>query len=190
MLPVETVLAVFPATVAVGKITLRPLTVAHVMAMEMLGIEIDGAVNDSQVFIAAWLMSKPPDEVCGMMEGAGISTEEFGRWMAATAPEIKDAVTAVRRVIGQAYQPFVPGESKSQNVSKEPQGYGWPLEIAEAFVGEYGVTFEEAITTPLSRMFGMMACCRVRNGGKPGGPDYYERKFVEQMKGRKKVKHG
>lgn len=186
MFPVETILAVFPSTVAVGKLTLRPLTLYHVMAMESLGIDTDGTVADEQVYMAAWILSKRPEDVPCLMKD-GDMTAAFEAWFRKVEPSFDETLAAVKEVFSQAYLPYVPCEQKEEAVQNMPTGYGWPLEMAEAYAAGYGVTLEEAMCVPMCRMFGMMACARKRNGGKAGGPDYYERimvKAIARMKGK------
>ena len=48
-------------------------------------------------------------------------------------------------------------------------GYGWLLEIAEYLRHEYGMAFETAAEMPLARMCALLACARVRGGGKARG---------------------
>ena len=49
-------------------------------------------------------------------------------------------------------------------------------------MSEYGMTFEQAMATPLARAFGLMCCHRKRNGGKFAAPDYKDSDFIMEAK--------
>ena len=65
MLPLETILAFSPPSVKVCKLgffqTLRlwPMTLAHVVALEAYGCDINDELSRSKSLIAAWVLSRP-----------------------------------------------------------------------------------------------------------------------------------
>lgn len=189
MLPVETTLALFPSAVVVGKITLRPLTLAHAAALETLGVDTRGSVTESQALLCGWILSKDPEDVISMMCN-GCRMDGFSEWIDENSVDAAVALKGVRMCFRQGTVGFVPGkdgDGKSKTVkfsvgSDLESGFGWPLEIAECFAHEYSCSLDEAMCTPLSRIFGMLACGRQREGGEAGGPDYYERIFQSRVK--------
>ena len=89
---------------------------------------------------------------------------------------------AVRRALDIAFRNAVPGHSEGKTVNFTQRGYGWPLEIAEWLMHEYGMGFGEAASMPLVRVYSLLAVARIRNGGKAGGPDYWDRATIAAMK--------
>lgn len=187
MLPVETVLSVFPSAVVVGNITLRPLTLAHIAALEVLGVDTRGSLTEAQAVMSAWFLTMSADDVVRRMCN-GYDLSGFAEWTAGCGMTAGELLEGVRTVFQQGTVGFVPGKSSDKGTSVSLQsatggsGYGFPLEIAESFAHEYSCSFDEAMRTPLSRMFGMLACARIRNGGEAGGPDYYERVFANKVR--------
>ena len=189
MLPVETILALFPSAVEVGGLTFRPLTLAHMAALETLGVDTRGSVTESQALLCGWILSMAPKDVIRMMCN-GCKTDGFEEWIDENNVDAAVALEGVRMCIRQGTVCFVPskgGDGKSQTVrfnigADLESGFGWPLEIAECFAHEYSCSLDEAMCTPLSRIFGMLACGRQREGGEAGGPDYYERIFQSRVK--------
>lgn len=181
MFPVETILAVFPSAVEVGNVSLQPLNLYHIMALDVMGIDTTAEVTDAQVMMAAWILTLGPEDAVKVATGT-IDKDRFSEFLESVGASKEALVKAIQRVFTCAYKPFVPGEKKEEKLTDTPEGYGWPLEIAESMVSTYGMSFEEAMSMPLSRIYGMLACARVREGGKPGGPDYYERIAIEKLK--------
>lgn len=95
----------------------------------------------------------------------------------------RQRMEAVSRSLDIAFRGAVPGKKDGDKQDFLPTGYGWPLEIAERLMSEYGMTFDEAAAMPLARVYALLAVARVRGGGKAGGPDYWERITVGKLKG-------
>ena len=77
---------------------------------------------------------------------------------------------------------IVPGATDGERTDFLPSGLGWPLELAEALMAEYGIPFGEAARIPLCRAFALVACVRQRHGGRHAGPDYWERVTMRARK--------
>lgn len=192
MLPVESILAVFPSTARVGALTLRPLTLYHATAMEVMGVDLGNptGIDDDHVFIAAWLLTLDPREVCDVMRDADNRQIALKRWLNDVQEPLSDVSEAVNKLVDTCLSLNVPGESDGKKYFG-PHGFGWTLELGEAVAHEYSITFDAAMSMPLATVFGMIACCRQRSGGKNGGPDYYERILIRNIgELRKKVYNG
>lgn len=188
MLPLETVLAVFPETSRQGGCT-GPLTLAHVVAMEAIGVEVGVDAQGEKAFLAAWLLTLRPGELGGVVADGEKARASFAKWAETHDADEAETARRVNAVVDAALLPYVRGGGGSTAcVSAGPQGYGWPLEYAEMLCHEYGMKFEDALATPLATAFGLAACARARNGGKAGGPDYYERIALKAI--RKAAGHG
>ncbi len=188
MLPLETRLACFPGLCAArGALALRAPTLAHMVALDALGVDLDG-INAGNCYVAAWILSLDADEIeRAVAEGGPIPH---------VPADPEEAVRGVREAIRLAFLPMIePQNEGGAPVGNAPTGLGWPLELAEWFAHEYRCGLDEALNTPLARVFAMMACSRQRNGAKHGGPDYYERaalpETLAQLKAMKeKVNNG
>lgn len=187
MLPLETIVAVFPGAVQKGGDSFRPLTLAHVCAMEALGVDMSRDIPPENALLAAAVMAQDAGCVSAMVEDfpqARAELEEAVERFKARGESVDALVERVNAVMDAAFVTFVPGgteDGRGRTCSLVPAGYGWPLEYADLICHEYGWRFDEVMTMPLSRMFGLIACARARSGGKAGGPDYYERVALKEI---------
>ena len=182
MLPKETILALFPQGRTVKrKWPYRPLrmcavTLAHAAAMEALGCGmLEGFVTDENALMCAWLLSLKPDEVSAAANGDVAGMMRTARSLKG---RMEETSVAVNGLVSEALAPFVPAKSDGgENVLNDGlgHGYGWPLEVAEALCDKYGWSFADAMATPVSTAFALIAAGRANAGGKAGGPDYYDR---------------
>lgn len=184
MLPLETVIAVFP-NAARGEKSLRPLTLAHATVLEALGVRTDKDIPPESALLAAVVMSRDAGEVGALMSGGDEAVAEIRRdaKMIADEGETLERLTErVNAVLDAAFLTFVPSGAAVEVTRTvfRPTGYGWPLEYADVVCHEYGWPWEYAMTMPLSRLFGLVVCARQRNGGEAGGPDYFERIQIKE----------
>lgn len=176
MLPAETILAVFPSAAKVGEtLILRPPTLYHAVALDTIGVDVTGVVDAASVWGAAYLLTLTAEEVRLFMERGKDNLPAMQAWVENRDESIAELIDAVNALFAQSRSTFVPGKRKDGKKSFMPEGFGWPLEMGEALAHEYAVSFDEAMKTPLVRAFALMACCRVRNNGENGGPDYFGR---------------
>ena len=207
MLPLETILAVFPGAVRVKcgerEVELGPMTLSHATALEALGVGTAADIRGKDALLAAFVMSCPPDEAGRLVSDAGSTKDKFHSWLDENADLAKDIPALVERLnalMDMAYLPYVPASKGDSGMSLVPTGFGWTLEYAEIVCHEYGWSWECAMATPIARIFGLVACAMQRRGGSAGGPDYYERimlKAIEEAKAQarakakgKEAKHG
>lgn len=184
MLPYEAIFAAFPPSVEACGVMLRPATLLHAVALESLGIEIDGNVKPSDVWTAAWVLSLEDPSVAVKDGAAQASAAEFIQAHSSDADCLDEMEKAVNRALGIAMSTFVPGKAADgkQNFGGVPEGFGWPIETAELIAHEHGIPFAEAMRTPCVTAFAIVAMIRARNGGEFGGPDYYERIRLRRIK--------
>ena len=178
-------MAVFPPTFRVGGIRSGAPTLYHAVALEMLGIDpFGGDIDAANAWCAAFVLSKSPSEIRDFMSSGSPDMEAVKEWIDKCGVGVSEMVSAVRSTLRSASVTYVPGKSKDAG-QVMPSGFGWPLEMAESICHEYGISFDEAMSVPTCRAFAMMACCRARNGGEAGGPDYYARVLVNQIRAMK-----
>ena len=187
MLPEETILAAFPSSVVCGKTTLRPMTLLHIMAMEAMGIAYDALKKDTAL-LAAWLLSKKPCELAEIVSPrSGVDATsgvvgEMTAWMKKAKVGKGAALESVAEAMRIAFLPYVPRANGGKHeIQLSMRGYGWPLELAELMMSRYRMTFDEAVGMPMSRLFALMAIGNAANGC-GGGPDYYERQQIINIK--------
>lgn len=181
MLPEETIAAVFPPSVGCGSARIGPATMAHIAALEALGIRYDRLTEETAP-VAAWLLSLAPPRLAEVVHGDG-SGAAMGCWMSRNGIGRGDALAAAAKCLDAAFAAYVPranGEGKTE-VRLRPRGYGWPVEVAEAMMSRYRMTFGEAMSEPLCRVFALMAAADAAEGN-GGGPDYYERMQIADMR--------
>ncbi len=176
MLPVETTEALFPPSGAVGKLTLRPMTLAHAALLETAGADMARGVTPDSILLFAWVLAMDGAEVRRVAASADL-VPSFRAWCGRHDPDPCALAEAVCRIVRAASAAFVPPEAEGggQTVFASAKGFGWPLEIAECLCHEYGWTLDAALDTPLATAYALINCARQRNGGKNGGPDYYGR---------------
>jgi hypothetical protein len=184
VLPFETVSAAFPPSVDAGGFTLRSPTLLHAVALESLGVDMEEReVSPSAAWTAAWVLSLDDPSVA-------VRPGEAERSAAAFMQEHADAdqdrlVEAVKRTLGVAVSTFVPGRAPKdakQSLDGMPDGFGWPIEVAEMIAHEHGIPFADAMRTPCVTAFAIVAMVRARNGGEFDGPDYYGRIKMKRQK--------
>lgn len=176
--PIETVLAAYPPSRKVGKVTLGPLTVGGWFSLGALGIDPKKTVRPSQTALAAWVLSG--HVVPGASSpGASRAFTSFARGLKRLS---NDLYEAVNMILDQAFKTYVPPLVENPVVQGTPSGLGRPLEIAEFLCAEYGWSWDSALATPVSRAFALIAAARQRNGCKHGGPDYIERIIIDSGK--------
>lgn len=174
-------MAVFPPTFSVGGIRSGAPTLYHAVALEMLGIDsFGGDIDAANAWCAAFVLSKSPSEIRDFMSSRMPDMEEVRAWVDKCGIGVSEVVSAVRSALRSASVTYVPGKNNNSG-QVLPSGFGWPLEMAESLCHEYSMTFDEAMSVPTCRAFALMACCRTRNGGQAGGPDYYGRVLLEQL---------
>lgn len=191
MLPIETVLAVFPPSAVACKVglfkTLRllPTTLAHCVAMDTLGCDLNGPLDEPHSLIAAWVLSKKPEELNAIVNGKESSTKEIVKFAKRLEPYVIRVKEVVNKHIISAFVTYVPGKRENNGnsiYSSGNKGFGWPLEIAECLCNAYGWDLDYALSIPMTRSLALLSVCRYRNGGENGGPDYYERQDIENLK--------
>lgn len=189
MLPKETRLALFPARSHVcrlgpfRRLELRVPTLADAAVMECLGVELlSGTLPDGEALVAAWVLSITPERAAKAANGDVRGARRFVKRLARHIPAVSSIVNAM---VEDAFLPFVPPKAEENGWKVDdglPDGYGWPLEMAEALCGLYGWTFDYAMAMPLQRAVAMMSVARSRKGAAAGGPDYYNRIRLERMR--------
>lgn len=192
MLPFETILAVSPpsAEVKLGlfrTLRLRPMTLTHAVAMEAFGCSLDGNLDDSHSLIAAWILSRDSRELTDVIIDSAkpAAARRMVRFVRAVAKKTRDVRDAVNRHVEISFKTYVQGrraDRGSQLMASGPEGFGWPLEIAEHLCGEYGWSFDQAMNVPVARALALVSVGRIRLGGESGGPDYYQRIEIENLK--------
>lgn len=190
MLPQEVFDAVFPSSARVGETRLESMTLLHTVAMEALGIEVcDRNYNSTQKSsIALWLLSQPAANMRSVIRDTEIdSIGDFQRWVK-NNPEAtgENAVSVFDNILRTTFATFVPAKQEAGKIRMDNlgEGYGWPIEIAEAVAHEHSRPFAEIMKMPLVTIFALICVMRQRNGGETGGPDYYDRIRIRIMKER------
>lgn len=196
-MPFETIAALFPCVqhgeIEDGAIALRPVTLAHIAAMETLGIDLDSDVKAGNSLIAAWVLTQDVDDVLRCVNDIEHTQRVFARWVRRTRFKTllhgKDldperVANAVNRHLTSAFSTIVESAKEGDTQNFLRTGLGWVLELAEWYAHEYAQTIDNALREPISRVFALIACARQRNGGKHGGPDYFERVEMDGVKRR------
>lgn len=180
MLPAETIAAAFPPAVGCGGARIGPAAMAHIAALDAIGVRWDELTEETAP-VAAWILSLAPERLADVVNPPGdrdaraAAAEEMGGWMRRNGIGRKAALAAAAECLRQAFAPYVPvANGGRREVQLNPRGYGWPVEMAEALMSRYGMTFSEAMSEPLCRVFAVMAAGNAA-AGCGGGPDYYER---------------
>ena len=176
MLPFETVFAAFPPSVDAGGFTLRSPTLLHAVALESMGVDMERGVSPSSMWTAAWILSLDDPSVAVRSGEAERSAEAFMREHADC--DAARLLEAVKRTMGVATCTFVPGKRPKdapQSLDGFPDGFGWPIEVAELIAHEHGMPFAEAMKMPCVTALAIVAMVRARNNGEFDGPDYYGR---------------
>lgn len=171
MLPLESTNAVFPPA--------RAVTLAQAAALAVFGIDAASCnIPEEKGFMAFWILEADPAALARAVEGDVPAFSVFAKSIGRTAAEC--AAEASRR-LAVAFEAFVPCDCAGRETVRV-SGVGWHLELAEWAMHEYGLDFEAAANMPLCRLFALNAAARRRNGLNFGGPDYYEREAVKELK--------
>lgn len=165
ILPPETLNCFDIPPVKAGWVKLRPLTLGDVAILARAGIDILAQLGPGEAEAVFALLSHRSGE-------ARPFRRPFFMRLRCTA---KQRGAAVSRALDIAFRNAVPGHVEGDLTVFSQTGYGWPLEMAERLMHEYGLTFDEAAAMPMVRVYSLLACARIRGGGKAGGPDYWER---------------
>lgn len=170
-IPVENALAFFPSTVRAGNVTLRPLTLAGLVRIGQLGVDVGRAIPDDRLFQVAAVLAGESD---------------FRRFAKRARVGLKELCNAVEKVLNDAFSTYLkPQQAAGGTIHLTPHGLGMPLEYAEFLCAEYGWSWETSIETPLVTVLALVAAHRQRNGGKTGGLDYIEKKYAASLRKRK-----
>lgn len=179
MIPIETSLSLYPRVVA-EEYNLRPLSLCHITAMETIGIDTGREIGGENAVLCAWILSMTYKEIHNVLFNPELAGKQMAVW-SQKIKSIEKLKAYINEIFSVAFLPFV--ASKGGNSSSlMPTGYGWPLEMAELMCHSYGWSIEYVMDLPLSTVFGFAACARNRVGGAAGGPDYYERIVVRNIK--------
>ena len=193
MLPIETINAVFPSSVRVGATSLGAMTLLHAVALEALGITVGDRYADgkSKAIRAAFVISLDADGVRDYISGR-TGNAEIGAWVRKNGILPEDAEKAVDFLFANAFSNYVPPKKDSNEIRFDdmPDGYGWPIELADMIAHEYGRNPEDVMRMPLATVFATIAVMRQRYGGESDGPDYYDRirqaQFTEMVRRERK----
>jgi len=176
-LPVEMHVALAPPSRTVGNCTLKPLTLAGAAALDALGVPFPGKIAcGGDVALAAFVLS-------GGDARDRAAFVKFSKRLKAPYAALEDAVNAM---LEDAFRTHVKAAKANDGpVRLTPHGFGWPLEILEWSIGEYGWSVETALATPVATVLGLMACWSARNRVKLAGFDYVERQYAKKLKERR-----
>lgn len=177
--PIETIAAIFPPAVRVGMVKLYPLTLRHVAALAVFGIDATAHITGDEVYTAAWILSHENIDVD--FSDAESAEKSMIRFFAkVTTADLQEMQKGVNGIISASFSTFIPSSDKTNNLMKT--GNGWILEIAEALMSEYGWTLQDALDVPVSTAFALAATARIRNGGENSAPSYWERLEIGRLK--------
>ncbi len=199
MLPPETLFAIFPPGAAddTGRVLgFRPVCLAHIAAMEALGVDLNKDIDDSHALIAAWILTQDGASIARVIECGEGNVGAIAAWVEGCAHSPCEIKKAVNAALVLAFSTLIEPEKKNgvEKETVEQTGLGWALELAEWYASEYKMPLDKALVEPLVRVFACIACARQRNGGKHGSPDYYEKhrakEQVEQLKTLYRMKGG
>ena len=179
--PVETIAAFFPPRSKVGGIQFYPVTFYHVAMMAALDIDINAPITDnSKIITAAWILSYErikPD----LIEPKTADSEMSNFFSIASLLDMDELRGVINGLIASAFNTYIPSNgAQTENIRRV--GNGWILELAEAISAEHGRPFFEVAQMPICTAFALAACARIRNGGENGGPSYWERMEIEDIK--------
>ena len=176
VLPPETLNCFDIPPVRAGWAKLRPITLGDVAILARAGIDVLAPLGPGEVEAVFELLSHKlkSGEVEKLKSNNPFNPSTFQLFnrFFCTAQQRRSAVL---RAIDIAFRNAVPGHVEGKLEVFQQTGYGWPLEMAERLMHEYCLTFDEAAAVPMARVYSLLACARVRGGGKAGGPDYWER---------------
>ena len=172
----------FPASAVIDGISVGPMTLGHAAMLDYLGVDLADRIDANSILIAAWVLSLTGDDLRrAMAERSGILAA-FEKWCKGRRKSAARIAKAIISIVEEAYSTFVPPKREGDVSRSLPSGYGYPLEVCELLCAEYGMPFSEAMDVPMARVYAMLACARARHGGEAGGPDYYERRMLRDIK--------
>ena len=173
--PPENFIAAFPPSRRAGNVILRPLSIEGAIRLGKEGVDCGRAVPRDKLVRAAFILSGERNS-----ERFFKMADYFKR----TDFPLHALSVAVEAVLNDAFSTFIaPARAPGPKVCNlTPHGLGWPLELAEAMMAEYGWTWEEAAKTPVARAWALLAACRQRQGGRFAGLDYAERLYAAAVK--------
>ncbi len=199
MLPPETLFAIFPPSAAddTGRaLGFRPVCLAHIAAMEALGVDLNKDIDNSHALIAAWILTQDGASLARVIECGEGNVGAIAAWAERCTQSPREIKKAVNAALTLALSTLIEPEKKNgvEKETVEQTGLGWVLELAEWYASEYKMPIDKALVEPLVRVFACVAAARQRNGGKHGSPDYYEKhrvgEQVEQLKALQKMGMG
>ena len=165
VLPPETLNCFDIPPVKAGWVKLRPLTLGDVAILARAGIDIIAPLSPGEAEVVFALLANRSGAARPFRRPRFMRLRCTGR----------KRLEAVARALDIAFRNAVPGHVEGNLTVFSQTGYGWPLEMADRLMHEYGITFNEAAAMPMVRIYSLLACARIRGGGKAGGPDYWER---------------
>lgn len=182
--PVENYFAAFPASRSVGGAELGPMTLGQAIMLGAFDVPLaaDVPIPADKLMVAALLLSKEWRAADRLPVEKDF--RRFAKRLKADCRELKEAVESVKTFAFSTY--VKPPPPKGARINKGPHGCGWPLEVAEFLCGEYGWSWRDALATPVVTAFALVAACRQRHGGEPGGFDYMERIKEREVRERKR----
>jgi len=186
-IPHEDALAFFPPSVTAGNLTLGPLTLAGVVRLAELGVDLGRRVPKDKLFQAAHVLAngavtRGRVTLPSAVSGAVGSSVPLDRFLRKARVGLKELSTAVEKVLNDAFSTYVKAIVKHDGpIRTTPHGLGWPLEYAEYLCGEYGWSWETAINTPVVTAFALSAAHHQRYGGQ-NGIDYLEKAYAKTLK--------
>lgn len=153
---------------------------AHLVAFQKAGLDVDD-IKEKDYLPLVYLMERSYAEE--LLDFNPTNDTFYRKWCKAIpVDDLLGKTVDCNTYIVDSFNCFVKGKSeKGEVVSSMPSGFGFPLEMAEFLMGEYKMSFLSAMETPVARTFGLMNCYRMRQGGKNGAPDYYERIYNKEM---------
>ena len=182
VLPPETLNCFDIPPVKAGWVKLRPICLGDVAILARAGIDILAPLGPGEVEAVFALLAHCVATTPRRRAMAGAPSLRRPRFIRLRCTA-KQRHAAVARALDIAFRNAVPGHIEGERTVFQQTGYGWPLEMAERLMHEYGLTFDEAASMPMVRIYSLLACARIRGGGKAGGPDYWERDTVKGLKG-------
>lgn len=146
-LPVETLDALFVADERVGNAVLRPATLAHLAAMDALGVGVCGLVARKDALLAAWVLTLDYAGCVRAVRDEKWTLAAFKAWVAKCGCTADECFLAVNAVVAHAASTYVPGaggEGDGGSVYSTPHGFGLPQEVADVR-GRFGDVFTDAM---------------------------------------------
>ena len=183
--PVENLLAVFPARVRAGGVELSPLTIRDAVLLAVYGVDFTREIRGEFAVLAGAVLSgavSAEDLADGRRAGKALSAFARPYRRLLFPRRMSELERGVNEIVDKAFATRVLVLGNVARISLTPSGLGWTLEIAETICHEYGWSWEETLRTPVATAYALLAAAHRRNGGKFGGPDYIERIVIARRK--------